>query len=324
MRPDQIVRGSVRNLVRWSTARSNRPATSTCVFVRRSCSGGTGARCRLLKSLHSATTGLLLLVTAGCLVWPAIVENESGYWAGAACLVGLSSLGFAKGARLCGEHIVVRSIFLSDDRFRISEIALVEVGMLREGRGRPRGVHELFTTASGSTDSTDAHDASDRPLLDSGTPPDITRTAPVRFVIMRSRVRSSHPAPRDGFRRTVSLASCQPEEHDKRPRHSDHVVIAQSADALAQLRFRDRGDLVDHQPARLAHPGDVVRIDEQSDQRGIGRIGRECADGHRGSGIESIVLNDDNRSGFADVSAPSSSGPDLAPPHSSARASRKA
>ena len=71
------------------------------------------------------------------------------------------------------------------------------------------------------------------------------------------------------------------------------------------------------EPARLSDAGYFVGLDEQSDQRCVGGISRERADGHRCGGVEAVVLDDDDGSGLADVSASRRSSPDLASIHSS-------
>jgi hypothetical protein len=58
-------------------------------------------------------------------------------------------------------------------------------------------------------------------------------------------------------------------------------------------------------------------LDGQADQRRLGAIGGESADGDGIRGVEAIVLNDDDQARFARVGLATGDSPDVAPPHSS-------
>lgn len=69
-----------------------------------------------------------------------------------------------------------------------------------------------------------------------------------------------------------------------------------------------------------------TRLDQRAEQRCVGGVGRERADGDRGGGVEPVVPHDHDRAWLARVGA-AGRGPDLAALHASqgaAMASAKA
>lgn len=104
----------------------------------------------------------------------------------------------------------------------------------------------------------------------------------------------------------------EPKEHENRAAEPNHVVVSQPADPITELGSRHGRDLVDHQSGGLTEPVRTIGFDQQPKQWRVGRVGRECANGHRVGSIEAIVLDDDDRSRLADIPAPCGSSPDLA------------
>ena len=111
--------------------------------------------------------------------------------------------------------------------------------------------------------------------------------------------------------------ACHTEEDNDCTTKSHHVVIAKSTDSFTQLRARNGGDLVNHHAAGLSDPIRRIRIHLKPEQRRFGGICGERADGHGRSGIETVVLDDDDRTRLSDVPAACSGGPDVTPLHSS-------
>ncbi len=84
---------------------------------------------------------------------------------------------------------------------RCSGACSTTCGSRWSGARCPRSVHEQVATGRHPTDPLDSNDASGPMFPDAGTSTGTSRTPPARFVIMRWRVRSSHPAPRSPQRR---------------------------------------------------------------------------------------------------------------------------
>ena len=115
--------------------------------------------------------------------------------------------------------------------------------------------------------------------------------------------------------------SAQPRERGarrRRPAGGDHHVgVHEPSDAAAQLHFRDRRDLVDHQARGRPQAVRLVRFDSEAEQRSVGWIAREGADGDGLGGVEAIILHDHQRTRLARVVSASGSSPDLSALHSS-------
>ena len=92
----------------------------------------------------------------------------------------------------------------------------------------------------------------------------------------------------------LSSGGCEAEEHDDRSCESGHVIVGQSADPFAELRPLDRGDLVDHEAARLADPVLLIGFNRYSKQWSIGLVGGARTNRDRRGCIEEIVVDDDD------------------------------
>jgi hypothetical protein len=115
-----------------------------------------GTSCTPLRRTVWATVfdggfGLLLLFTAVTLIWVSFVEGEVLLAVSAVVPVGIWSVSFAKGVRLCSGVLLLRSVLLNDRRYPISSLLLVEVGMLREGRGPIGYVGHVLAIETDST-----------------------------------------------------------------------------------------------------------------------------------------------------------------------------
>src|SRR5215468_9956304 len=115
----------------------------------------------------------------------------------------------------------------------------------------------------------------------------------------------------------MSHSSSQTEEDHHGAVQPYHVAVRKLPDAIAQLRFWNRRDLVDHQPRGGPEAVGFVRFDGETQQRRIRRIAGECADRNGLGSIEAIVLDDHNRSGLACVASAARGGPHFTPLHSS-------
>jgi len=115
----------------------------------------------------------------------------------------------------------------------------------------------------------------------------------------------------------LGLSASQSEEDDDGSIKTDHVFISEAADSLAKLRSPHCRQLVDHEAARLVKAVLLTHFHEEPEERCLGGVGRERADGDRVSRVEPVILDDDNRLRLADVARPRCRGPDLATPHSS-------
>ena len=127
------------------------------------------------------------------------------------------------------------------------------------------------------------------------------------------RVTGGYPLPTDGWVAVGSIR--QTEEHNKGTVDAHEVGCRQSAEALTQVGPRHRRDLVDHHLTGLVEAGDGRRIDINSSQRSLDRITREGADGNRSSGVETVVLHNDNRTRLARIGAAGSGRVDIASSH---------
>src|SRR5207244_365382 len=89
----------------------------------------------------------------------------------------------------------------------------------------------------------------------------------------------------------------------------------------SDLGFRNGRDLVHHDAAGDAQSIAFVWNYQQPKQRGIGLVGRECADRNRGGCVETVILYDDDGPCLADVVLAARDGPDVASCHSASSAS---
>ena len=96
-----------------------------------------------------------------------------------------------------------------------------------------------------------------------------------------------------------------------------HVLVGEAADAGAELRFRQRRDLVDHHAACLTKAVAGRRRDRQTENRRFRGVGRQRADGHGRCRIEQIILHDHDWTRLAGISGSPGRGPDFPALHSS-------
>lgn len=101
------------------------------------------------------------------------------------------------------------------------------------------------------------------------------------------------------------------EEDENGPTETDHLLVIEPTDLLAEFGSRDSRDLVHHQAARLTQPVGLIWFDVESKQRRIGLIGGERTHRHRIGRVEAIVLDYRDRTRLPDVPAPRRSCPDL-------------
>ena len=108
----------------------------------------------------------------------------------------------------------------------------------------------------------------------------------------------------------------KPEEYEERAIEPDEIGIGQTAETIAYICPRHRGDFVDHDVAWLLNSGHRCRLHSDSGQRRLDGIGCQRADHDRGRGIEPIVLNNDDGSGLTRVGTSCGSEVYMASPHS--------
>lgn len=85
----------------------------------------------------------------------------------------------------------------------------------------------------------------------------------------------------ENFRSGFGARAAESQEYDDSAIQTHDILIIETPDTLADLRARDRRDLIDHQAAPLLEPIALARFDRHPEQRGRGRIGRERAKRHR-------------------------------------------
>jgi hypothetical protein len=90
-------------------------------------------------------------------------------------------------------------------------------------------------------------------------------------------------------------------EEDYGSGEAGHVFGLELADAGAEFGARHGGDLVGHEAARGTEAVVRVRLYRNAEERGFGGVRCKSADGYRGGGVEAVVLDDDDRAGFAGV-----------------------
>src|SRR5665213_542194 len=115
----------------------------------------------------------------------------------------------------------------------------------------------------------------------------------------------------------LKLSVSESEEDDDGSIETDHVLISEAADPLAELHAPHRRQLVDHEAARLVEPVLLTHLHEEPEERCLSGIGCERADRDRVGRVEPVVLNDDDWPRLAGVARPRGRGPDFAASHSS-------
>jgi internalin A len=108
----------------------------------------------------------------------------------------------------------------------------------------------------------------------------------------------------------------QPEEYENRLIEPQHIFVVQAADLRTHLGLRDGGDLVHHQPAGRKQSIAVIRFDGQAEQRRFRLISGEGTDRDRVRGVETVILDDDDRTGLPGIILAARDSPDVATPHS--------
>lgn len=79
--------------------------------------------------------GALLVLSAGLLLWAAAVKGSAGYIVGASGCIAVWLATSMTSLRLCRRGIVVRKLFSRNIEYVFADIALIEVGKIREGHG---------------------------------------------------------------------------------------------------------------------------------------------------------------------------------------------
>lgn len=95
------------------------------------------------------------------------------------------------------------------------------------------------------------------------------------------------------------------------------VCVINSTNEMTQFRFGNGRDLVHHQATGRTQAIFRTRNDDEAQQRRIGWIRGEGANGDGVCAVETIILNDDNRTRLTRIILAARNGPDLAPFHSS-------
>ena len=80
-----------------------------------------------------------------------------------------------------------------------------------------------------------------------------------------------------------------------------HVLISKPSDMRADLSFRNGRDLIHHQSADSSQALAFVWLHWQAEQRSICRVGSESAHRDRIGHVETVLLKNHNRTGFAGV-----------------------
>src|SRR5713101_1272704 len=96
-----------------------------------------------------------------------------------------------------------------------------------------------------------------------------------------------------------------------------HVLVCEPPDTRPEFNLRYRRSLVHHQPGDHPEPVRLAGFDGGAEERSVGRIARDSADGDGARCAEPIILNDDDRPRFAGIVLPARSGPHLTALHSS-------
>jgi hypothetical protein len=99
-----------------------------------------------------------------------------------------------------------------------------------------------------------------------------------------------------------------------------HVLICKTPDFSHQLHSEHRRNLIDHQPTRRTEPISSIRFDFDTKQWRPCRISREGANSYGIRVIETIILNDHDRTRLARIVRAARNRPNLAPSHSAFQA----
>ena len=108
---------------------------------------------------------------------------------------------------------------------------------------------------------------------------------------------------------------CNPQEHQHCSVQPHHIFIRKSSDTRTNPHLRHRRDFIDHKPAIGAQPVAFTRLDPQSKERSIGRVGGKCTYRDRICPVEAVVLQNHNWTRLSGVVPAASHGPNLAALH---------
>ena len=158
--------------------------------------------------------------------------------------------------------------------------------------------------------------STDRQAERSDTPSACPRHHPRGRVVERTVIFAGQP----------DRARCVSLDGPARPRKPERPDSSRKTSSSSSEPIRDPtlalgmvGNLVDHQPARRPQSVAPARLNQQPKQRGLGRVSGEGADGDRGGGVETVILENDHWPGFAGVVLAARDGPDLASLHPAKR-----
>src|SRR5665811_2358550 len=105
------------------------------------------------------------------------------------------------------------------------------------------------------------------------------------------------------LRRSREEGLCHAEEDDDRSIKPRDLLVAESADALADTGPGDRGELVDHELGWPVKPVELIWCHRETNERRGGGIGGQRADRDRGGSVKAVVLDDDRGARLASVGA---------------------
>lgn len=105
----------------------------------------------------------------------------------------------------------------------------------------------------------------------------------------------------------------QPEKRRKSLIETYDIAIVELTNSIADLGFRKRQNLVDHNARREFEPVGLAWLNGYPEKRDIGRISGKAAKRHRIEIVEMLMLNDDNRARLAAIIGSACAGPNFAP-----------
>ena len=114
----------------------------------------------------------------------------------------------------------------------------------------------------------------------------------------------------------LSGSTGEAEKHYDSTIDANDVLVRKMPDAVLQLPFRDRRNLVNHDVTRGSEAVPLRGHNWKPHQRCIDAVSRQRADRDGGCRIEGVVLENDRWSGFAGVIRPSCNRPEFTALHS--------
>src|SRR5882724_11322508 len=155
-------------------------------------------------------------------------------------------------------------------------------------------------------DSHRRHTTSHRPLNE-----------PESELVLLDRGFAGQPQVLGRWQKTETASSPKAEENNDRAVQTHHILVCEPSDTRPEFGLRYGRNLVHHQPGDHPEPVRLAGFDGGTEERSIGRIARESADGDGARCAEPIILNDDDRPRFAGIVLTAGSGPHLTALHSS-------